>query len=140
MRATITACATALLMMAVAVSAVRAQAPAAGAETATQFYMRYLTAFDKATKIEDVLPFMSDDMRKQIDGTPADQRPQMFGMLKMMAGMNTGIKVTKETRTARGATLTAQAVDPDKKPVAGTIDIVRENGAWKLSKESWQSH
>src|SRR5262245_13069573 len=103
-----TICGLALLMSAVTLSA--SQAPA---KTATQFYMEYRVAFDKATKIEDVLPFMAAANRKQVESTPAAQRPEMFGMIKMM-GTYTNLKVTKEVKTAKGATLTAEAIDADK--------------------------
>jgi hypothetical protein len=137
MKTRMTVVASALVLVGMFVPAMWAQAPAG--ETATQFYTLYLAAFEKATKIEDVLPYMSTDMRKQIEATPAAERPKMFNMIKMMGGMNTGIKVTKEARTANGATLTAEAQGPDKKKVNGTIDVVREGTAWKLGKESWSS-
>lgn len=138
MRATMTAkwCAC-LLLLVLSAPALRAQAPAAAPETATQFYMKYLAAFSKATNVDDLLPFMAAETRKKVESQPAAERPKFFQLLKMMAGMNTGIKVTKEQRTSTGATLTAEAVGPDKKKVTGTITIVREGGAWKLGQESW---
>ena len=114
---------------------VGAQAPAS--ETASQFYMRYLDAFAKAKRIEDVLPLMSAELNKEVQSTPAAERPKMFEFLKMVSGMNTGPKVTKEDRTVSGATLTVEATDMEKKRVTGTITVVREGGAWKLAKESW---
>lgn len=124
-----------LVVIALVMPALRAQAPAN--ETATQFYTRYLAALGKATSIEQITPLLSADMLKQINSTPADQRSMMFGMIKDMAGMNTDIKVTKETTTPKGATLTATATGMDGKPVKGTIDVLKEGGAWKLGKESW---
>ena len=121
-------------LLAAAVPA-RAQAPAA---TASDFYLQYRKAFDAAKKIEDLLPMMSAGVRKEIEATPAAQRPQMFEMVKMMGAL-TNVKVTKETRTANGATLSVDAIDSDKKRTTGTIDIVKEGGAWKIGKESWGS-
>jgi hypothetical protein len=111
---------------------------AQAATSASDFYLQYRKAFDAAKKIEDVLPFMSADTTKQIQSTPPAERGQMFEMIKMMGAL-TNVKITKETKTATGATLTVNAIDSDKKPTVGTIDIVQESGKWKLGKESWSS-
>ena len=112
-----------------------AQAPT---QSASDFYMQYRKAFDVAKKIDDVLPFMSADTTKQIMATPPAERGQMFEMIKMMGAL-TNVKITKETRTATGAALTVTALDSDKKNTTGIIDIVQENGKWKLGQENWSS-
>lgn len=112
-----------------------AQAPP---QTASDFYLSYRTAFDKATKIDELLPFMAKETRAEIEATPASERGKMFEFIKMV-GTLTGVKIIKEAKTSTGATLTVEALDPDKKKTVGTIDIVREGGAWKLGKESWSS-
>jgi hypothetical protein len=107
-------------------------------KTASQFYMDYRAAFDKAKSVDELLPFMSAESRKQVEGTPAPERAKMFELMKTM-GKVTNLKIVKETKTADGATLTAEGLDPDKKKTTGTINIVKENGAWKLGSESWKS-
>src|SRR5262245_56171580 len=64
----------------------RAQAPAGDAakQTATQFYMAYRAAFDKAKSIDDVLPYMAEKNRKQVESTPKGERAKMFELIKMM--------------------------------------------------------
>ncbi|MCQ4187920.1 hypothetical protein FK515_30670, partial [Klebsiella pneumoniae] len=47
-------------------------------QTATEFYMTYRATFAKAKAIEDVMPFMSKEVRSKIESTPAAERPQMF--------------------------------------------------------------
>jgi hypothetical protein len=111
---------------------------AQGAQTPSQFYMEYRKAFDAAKKVEDLLPFMSTATKKQVEATPPAERPEIFEMIKMMGAL-TNVKISKETRTANGATLTVDALDSDKAKTTGTIDIVREGNAWKLGKESWKS-
>jgi hypothetical protein len=108
------------------------------AASASDFYLQYRKAFDAAKKIEDVLPFMSADTTKQIQATPTAERGQMFEMIKMMGAL-TNVKITKETKTATGVTLTVTAIDSDKTPTIGMIEIVHEGGKWKLGKESWSS-
>jgi len=110
----------------------------AATQSPSDFYMQYRKAFDAAKKIEDVMPFMSADTTKQIQATPAAERAQMFEMIKMM-GTLTNVKITKEARTANGATLTVTALDSDKKNTTGTIEIVQEGGKWKVGKESWST-
>jgi hypothetical protein len=81
---------------------------------------------------------MSKETVAQIEATPAGERPKMFGMLKIMGAL-TGVKVVKETLTPKGATLTVEGIDSDKKKSIGTVEIVKQNGAWKLGSENWSS-
>jgi hypothetical protein len=114
-------------------------APLFAQQTASQFYMSYRAAFDKAMTMEELLPYMAKDARAQMEATPAADRPKMFGMLKMVAKV-TDLKILKETKNADGsATLTVEGLDPDKKKATGTIEIMKEDGAWKLGKESWSA-
>ena len=53
-------------------------------QTATDFYKSYRAAVAKATKVDDIVPFLSADVKAQVEATPADQRPQLFQMMKMM--------------------------------------------------------
>jgi hypothetical protein len=113
-----------------------AQPAIAQTQTASQFYMAYRSAFDKAKKVDDLFPYLSKKMLDQVNQTPAGERAKMFEMMKMM-GAITNVKIAKETPTATGATLDVTALDPDKKPTKGTVEIVKEGGAWKLGLESW---
>lgn len=106
--------------------------------TASQFYMTYRAAFDKAKTVDDLLPYMSKKTIAQVEATPAAERAPMFEMMKTM-GTVTDVKITKETKTANGVTLSVEALDPDKKKTTGSITIVKEGGAWKLDGESWSS-
>ena len=115
-----------------------AQPAPAQTETASQFYMRYRTAFDKATKIEDLSPFLSKKSLDMVSATPAAERPKFFEMMKMM-GSITDVKILKETKTADGAMLAVEALDPDKKKTNGKVEIVKEGGDWKLGSENWSS-
>lgn len=107
-------------------------------KTASQFYMDYRAAFDKAKTVDELLPFMSAESRKQVEATPAVDRAKMFELMKTM-GKVTNLKIVNETKTADGATLSAEGLDPDKKKTTGTISIIKEGGAWKLGSESWKS-
>ena len=106
-------------------------------QSATQFYVAYRAAFAKATKVEEVMPYMSKGRLAQMEKTPAGERAKMFEMIKAM-GSYTSIKVVKEDKTADGATLSVEAIDSDKEKVTGTVQIVKEGTAWKLDRESWK--
>jgi hypothetical protein len=108
------------------------------AQTASEFYMKYRAAFDKAKTLDEILPWMAKDNRAQAAATPAADRAKMFEMVKMMNKL-TDVKILKEERTADGATLTVEGIDTDKKKNSGKVTIVKEGEEWKLGKESWSS-
>jgi hypothetical protein len=139
LQATVLGLAVASAVMVDAVPLGRAAAPQA-AQTATQFYMTYRAAFAKAKKIEDLLPYMSAETRKQVESTPKEEREKIFGMIKMLDS-HTNIKVTREDRQADGSlVLSVSAFDTEqKKDVTADVTIVKEAGAWKLGKENWKS-
>lgn len=122
------------VLMLCLVAPVFAQAPAAG--SASESYLKYRKAFDSAKKIDELLPYMVAARRKDVEATPAAERAEMFDMIKSMSAL-TGLKVVKETPTSTGATLTVEALDSDKAKTTGTIEMVKEGGAWKVGKESW---
>lgn len=115
-----------------------AQPVLAQTETASQFYMRYRAAFDKAKKIEDLTPYLSKKSLDMVNATPAAERPKFFEMMKMM-GSITDVKIVKETKTADGAMLAVEALDPDKKKTSGKVEVVKEGADWKLGSENWSS-
>ena len=120
--------------------------PAPAARTAAQFYLAYRAAFDKATKLEDILPYLAAKNRKAAEAMPAAERDPGFQMIKA-ANALTGVRVLKEEKTAAGVMLTVEGVDsvarPDQHGVAvkkkntGTVMIVKEGGAWKVGDENW---
>ena len=127
-----------LACLTVALTITASAAQAQTEQSATQFYMAYRAAFAKATKVEELLPFMSKARRAEIEKTPAGERSKMFAFIKEFDTYSQ-IKVTKEAKSANGVTLSTEAIDGDKKPSTGTIDVVREDGGWKLGKESWST-
>ena len=113
-----------------------AQPAPAQTETASQFYMRYRAAFDKAKKIEDLTPFLSKKSLDMMNATPAAERPKFFEMMKMV-GTITDVRILKETKTADGAMLAVEALGPDKQKTNGKVEVVKEGADWKLGNENW---
>ena len=126
-----------LSALSVAALLVGARADAQTEQTGTQFYMAYRAAFQKAAKVEDLFPFMGAAQRAQVEKTPAAERPEMFKMIKEFNNFSS-VKVLKETKSATGATLEVEGLDPDKKKATATVELIREGGAWKIGKESWK--
>jgi hypothetical protein len=134
-------------VLAIAVSAVAVQAQSQGkmqpgaaakVQTAAEFYQRYLTAFEKAKTVDDILPYMAAENRKQVEATPKADREKMFGLLKIMGHSN--VKVLKEEHATDGKTiLTVEGIDSDKAKSSGKVTLVKEGGAWKIGEESWTS-
>jgi hypothetical protein len=127
-----------LMLTLIGLSLINTTAFAQSQQTASQFYMKFRAAFEKAKTVDELLPYMAKENRAQIAATPADDKAKMFEMMKMMNKLS-DVKITKEEKTAAGATLTVTGVDADKKKVNGSVDVVKEEGEWKIGKESWRS-
>lgn len=126
-----------LLVFLVVAAFVAAVLPlAAQPKTATEFYNAYRAAYATAKSFQDILSFHSKASQAQFAKIPADQQKMMWDMAKEMDPKD--VKVVKETATATGATLDLSGTGPDKKPVTGTAELVKEAGAWKLVRESWE--
>jgi hypothetical protein len=111
------------------------------AETAAQFYLRYRSAALNATSVDEITPFWTTETVDEFNMEPASARAETLPMMKRAYGRQTDVKVVRETATPTGATLFLEGLDSAKQPVVSTIDIVRENGAWKIGAavEQWQS-
>jgi len=109
-------------------------------QTATDFYKQYLDAFTKATSLDDLLPYVSANRRREIEGSPALQRPRIWLGVKAMQSMFTDVAVVNEEQHPDGrATLTLSAIDADKKKATGKVEILNEKGKWRVGPESWSS-
>ena len=127
----------AAIVVAVAASVSATAAPQAN-QTATEFYMKYRAIFEKAKTVDELLPYMSKAMKAKVEETPAAERPKMFEFIKSMSKMS-NVKVVKETKNEEGVMLSVEAVGEDRGKMTGQIQIVKEDGAWKMGRESWSS-
>jgi hypothetical protein len=108
-----------------------AAAPQTG--TATEFYMSYRAAFDKAQKIEELFPYLAAKNRQEAEKTPADERVKLFELMKMFGEMK-DVKVVKAAKNGSGETLSVEGTVDGKKQTCA-VQIVNEGGAWKLGAE-----
>jgi hypothetical protein len=129
---------TAVWMAVVTGGALIEAAPRQAGQTATDFYMAYRAAFDKATRLDEILPYMSATNRKQAESTPKEERDKIFEMIKMLDS-HSKVTVTREDRQGDGSVvLSVSAYDTERKQdISARVTIVKEDGAWKLGKEDW---
>ena len=112
--------------------------PAASYKNASEFYLAYRVAFDKATSIDELLPWVAKERREVIAKAPAAERKEGFDMMKMFDDRRS-VKVVKETPSAAGAELQVEGVSAESQAKAtGVITLLKEDGAWKIVRESWK--
>jgi hypothetical protein len=109
---------------------------AADAKTPTQAYLDYHAAIEKATKLEDVLPFMSAEYRGMLESQPKKDRPEWLARLKDISAMK-DLKITKEKIDGTKCTLEGTGMSARGHAMRGKISLVQEGGAWKLDEEGW---
>jgi hypothetical protein len=124
-------------LVAIAVVCVAASGLAQTVKTPGQVFLEYRATFEKAKAVDEILPFMSKETKAEIAKSPAAERKQMFSMMQAMSDAR-GVKVVKETKNDKGVELDVEGTTPDKKKSTGKIQMVKEDGAWKVSRESWQ--
>jgi hypothetical protein len=126
-----------IVVVTIAAAAALVQAQPAAQKTAGAAFLEYRAVFEKAKAVDEILPFQSKDVRAQILKTPAAERKQMFEMMKAFSDAR-GIKVIKEAKNAAGVELAVEGKAGDGKVAKGTIQMVQEEGAWKIAKEDWK--
>src|SRR4029079_1106095 len=102
-------------------------------ETATQFYLRWRNAALNAKSVGEITRFWTAQAKSEFDMEPDSAKAGTLDMVKRFYSGQTDVKVVKETATPNGATLSLEALDHDKMPVVSSVDIVKENGAWKMT-------
>lgn len=110
------------------------------AETATQFYLRWRTTALNAKSMDEITPFWTADTVHEFNMEPESAKADTLTMLKRVYGTQTDVKVVKETATPTGATLSLEGMDGTQKAIVSSVDIVKENGAWKMTPgvEQWK--
>jgi hypothetical protein len=117
----------------------QAAPPAGAAETATQVYLRFRAVAMNARSIDEITGFWGPDLMQQFNMMPDADKAGTVDVVKRMEKMLTDVKVIKEAPTKTGATLFLEATGPDKTAVIGTVDMVKQDGRWKLAaQEKWQ--
>jgi hypothetical protein len=127
----------ALVFVLCSVSIAVAQAPQSGpAREAADAYLAYVGVIRKAAKLDEVRSHLSRQAREAIDEAAEDiEADELLGMIQAM--------MPKEI-TVAGATIEDDDVELNATgtfegaPGTGIIQMVREEGIWKVGRESWR--
>lgn len=112
----------------------------------TDAYVQFHKAMLAATAVDALTPYLCKEVSDEIARTPADMKPAMFGLMKDLTPKT--VKVTSEKIDGDRATLTVSgeagdSASPAEKAATkgeGTVTLVREDGSWKVDKESWKTN
>jgi hypothetical protein len=113
-------------------------------ETPTQAYMEIHKKELAAKNYADLLPIRSKASIAQDPPMSDDEKAQIFPLFH--ESLPKEVTITGEIIEGNKATVKATATpDPPPKPgdkevITGTINLVLENGEWKIEKESWNSN
>ncbi len=128
----------AAVLLAALSGSIAAAQPAASYPNGSAFYLAYRQAFDKATTIDELLPWVAKGRAEQIAKAPDTERREAFAMIKMFDD-RTNVTVLKETPSATGAELQVEGISAESRTKAtGVITLVKEGGAWRIERESWK--
>ena len=109
-------------------------------ETPSQFYLRYRSAVQSASNLEEVTRYWQKSLVGDFMQAPPDQRADLAGF-KRMYGMVSDVNVVSVSMGGGGSTamLTLAGKTADGKKMSGTASLVQEGGGWKLAApEDWQ--
>jgi hypothetical protein len=109
-------------------------------ESASEFYMRWRSTVLSAKTVDELAPFWDADTLEQFKMEPEPAKSDTLPMMKRFYHQQNDVKVVKETTTPSGVTLSLEAVDSEKRPLVGSVNVVKENGTWKISNavERWK--
>jgi hypothetical protein len=99
-------------------------------------YLELISATKKATSFDQIAPYMSADMLKEMKAAPAEARAAFFKGMKDTLNL-TDVKFTSEKVSGDKCILEATAKNAAGKTGTGKIELVREKGAWKFSDHGW---
>ena len=109
---------------------------AAESKTGTQVYLDYHATLMKATKLEEILPYLSAEYRGMLESRPKKDGPVWLGRLKEGTPVK-DLKVTKETVEGNKCTVEGTGTSARGNAIHGRIHLVKEGGAWKIEDEAW---
>jgi hypothetical protein len=118
---------------------VLATAPGSAAPPGTpaEAYRAYRKAFDQAKAFEELWPFMDRATLARAKAAPPKEAHGLFLLIKGLSDVR-NVQVVKETVTGDSAVLEAAGDNASTGSRArATVQLVKEDGAWKIRQESW---
>jgi hypothetical protein len=105
-------------------------------------YLKYRATLAAADKVEAIQPMCCKKVNEEIDQTPADMKPKMFEFIKATAPLSVEVlseAVDGDTATLNLSGKTEPAASNVSERTLGKVTLVKEDGMWKIGKESWNS-
>lgn len=124
-----------LVLVGIAFLSALVSGPARAGDAQTA-YLAYLAAIKQATSVAQITPLLSTEYRVALEGQPQEAL-KWLTFRKGDALAMTNFKVTKESITGDKCILEASGRDGQGRDSSGKIELIRENGAWKLNDEAW---
>ena len=137
------------VLLSAALASLCTLAPAISADEAgvpKSVYIKYHDVLKKAQSVDEIKPFLTKERVAQIESTPKDQADVMFQMIKEMLpekvefqseaidGDKAKLEFTGETAVPH----IAKDLGKQTEKQTGKIDMVREDGNWKIGHEDWK--
>jgi hypothetical protein len=125
----------ALVSLIGAVAAAPAPSPGAG-----QRYLEYKAAAERSKSIDDLIPFMTKEEAERTRNASDHVKENTWGSLRGTGGLLSRFKVVEETPQGAVTKLDVTATDAagGDKTTRGTVEMVLEDGEWKVRRESWK--
>jgi hypothetical protein len=101
-------------------------------------YLEFVAAAKKASAFDQIVPYLSTVLLKDLKAAPQEERGKWFKYMKDIWNL-ADITFTKESISGDRCVLEATAKNATGKSAKGKIDLVREQGVWKLDEEAWAS-
>lgn len=129
----------------IATSAKEISSESKNSMSAKETYLQFHKALLAANKIDDLSSYMCKRVRLEIEKTPADEKPIFFSFMKET--MPKTVTVISEKLDNDTATLVLSTQDaPEtrgnknaKEETKGSVKLLKEQGQWKIDKESWET-
>ncbi len=102
-----------------------------------KFYESYVSALNQAKSIDDISDYLAAENLEERDDMSAEEEAFFLEFIKeTRKSMKT--KSIKSNIEGDKATINIEALDTaSNSPITGTVDLIKENGKWKIKKESF---
>jgi len=101
-------------------------------------YLEFVAAAKKASAFDKIAPYLSTVLLRDLKAAPQEEREKWFKYMKDIWNL-ADITFTKESISGDRCVLEATAKTATGKSAKAKIDLVREQGVWKLDEEAWAS-
>jgi len=114
------------------------------ASSPAQAYQQYLEALRNAQNLSDVMPCLTRSTRARIESQSGSN--PLEGLKFLQAIYPREVRIVRETVNGDQATIFVEGMSADPfgggalEKTYGTIDMQKEDGGWKIDRESWSNH